>query len=42
MPFRFDRNRFGGRAIIYLQDDIPSKQFTKQNLPDELNLRKTK
>ena len=47
IPFRFDRNRSGGRVIIYVRDDIPSKQLTKHKLPDiiegvfiEVNLRK--
>ena len=51
MPFRFDRNRAGGRVIVYIWDDIPSKQLTKVKLPDDIegvfivfinvNLRKT-
>ena len=24
-PFRLDRNRSGGKVIIYVRDDIPSK-----------------
>ena len=49
VPFRFDRNRFGGGVLIYVWDDIPSKQVTKHKLPGdievvfvEINLRKTK
>ena len=49
MPFRFDRNRFGGGVIIYVRDDIPSKQLTRHKLPEdiegifiEVNLRKSK
>ena len=29
MSFRFDRNRSGEGVIVYVQDDIPSKQLTK-------------
>ena len=49
VPFRCDRNRFGGGVLIYVRDDIPSKQVTKHKLPGdiegvfvEINLRKTK
>ena len=48
-PFRLDRNRFGGGALIYVREDIPCKPLTKHFLPDdiegifvEINLRKTK
>ena len=48
-PFRLDRNRFGGGAIIYVREDIPCKQLTKHILPDnlegivvEINVGKTK
>ena len=47
MPFRYDRNRSGGRIDVYIWDDIPNKQLTKHKLPDdikgtftEVNLRK--
>lgn len=46
MLFR-DRNRSGGRVIVYVQDDIISKQPTKHILSDDIdvfirvNLRKT-
>ena len=43
-----DRNRSGGRVIVYVQDDILSKQPTKHILSDDtegvlirVNLRKT-
>ena len=49
MPFRLDRNRFGGGVLIYVREDIPGKQLTKNRLPDdteglfiEINLRKVK
>ena len=49
MSFRFDRNRSGGGVIVYVRDDIPSKQLAKHKLPDviegvfiEVNLRKIK
>lgn len=49
MPFRLDRNRFGGGILIYVWEYIPSKQLTKQKLLDniegifvEINLRKVK
>ena len=49
MSFRFDRNRYGGVVIVYVWDDIPSKQLAKHKLPDdiegvfdEVNLRKSK
>ena len=47
--FRFDRNRSGGGVIVYVWDNIPSKQVSKRKLPDniegvfiEVNLRKIK
>ena len=49
MPFRLDRNSFAGGVLIYVREDIPSKQLTKHKLPDdieeifvEINLRKVK
>ena len=27
MPYRLDRNRNGGRVIIYAREDIPSKIY---------------
>ena len=48
-PFRLDRNRFGGRVLFSVREDIPCKQLTKHILPDniegifvEINFRKTK
>ena len=48
-PFRLDRNRFGGRVIFSVREDIPCKQLTKHILPGniegifvEINFRKTK
>ena len=48
MPFRFYRNRSRGGVIVYVRDDIPSKQLTKHKFPDntegvfiEVDLRKT-
>ena len=49
MPYRFDRNRLSGGIIVYVRDDIPSKQLTRHKFPEdiegifiEVNLRKTK
>ena len=36
MLFRFDRNRSGGGVIVYVRDDIPSKQLTKHKLSDNI------
>ena len=48
-PYRLDRNRDGGGVMVYVREDIPSKQldkhtFTKnvEGLFLEINLRKTK
>ena len=49
MPFRLDKNRFGGGVMIYVPEDILSKQLAKHKLPVdiegifiEMELRKTK
>ena len=48
-PYRLDRNREGGGVLIYVREDIPSKQLSKhtftknvEGLFIEVNLRKTK
>ena len=48
-PFRVDRDRYGGGTLIYINEQIPSKQLNKHNLPEdieamliELNFKKTK
>ena len=48
-PYRLDRNRNGGGVIIYIREDIPSKELKKHNFTKnieglfiEINLRKTK
>ena len=48
-PFGIDQNRSGGKVVIYVREDIPCKQLTKQILSDDIegvfaqiNLRKTK
>ena len=48
-PYRLDRNREGGGILIYVREDIPSKQLSKhtftksvEGLFIEINLRKTK
>ena len=48
-PYRRDRNANGGGVLIYVRDDIPSKELKDHNFPDdiegvfvELNFRKTK
>ena len=35
MPFRFGRNRSCGGVIVYVRDDILSKQLTKHKLADD-------
>ena len=34
--FRFDRNKSGGGVIVYVWDDIPSKQLIKHKLPQDM------
>ena len=48
-PFRLDRTNTGGRILIYVRDDIPSKLLNisyessdTECLAMEINLRKTK
>ena len=48
-PYRFDRNRNGGGAFIYVREDIPSKELKIHNTPEdigsifiEINLIKTR
>ena len=48
-PYRIDRNKYGGGVLIYIREDIPSKQLFHHQLPNdiegifvEINLRKTK
>ena len=48
-PYRRDRDRNGGGVIIFVRDDLPSKQLLKHTFHDdievliiEINLRKTK
>ena len=48
-PFRLDRNRRGGGILLYIREDIPSKDLLLHNLPDdiegmfvEITLRKKK
>ena len=48
-PYRLDRNRYGGGVMIFVREDLPSKQLFKHTFPDEIealvieiNLRKTK
>lgn len=48
-PYRLDRNRNGGGVVIYVREDIPSKELNKHNFTKnieglfvEINLRKTK
>ena len=35
-PFRADRNSQGGGLIIYIRDDIPSKEIKVKNLPSDI------
>ena len=48
-PYRLDRNREGGGVLIYVREDIPSKELSKHTFTKnvegmfiEINLRKTK
>ena len=48
-PYRRDRNGNGGGVLIYVREDIPSKELNTHNCPDdiegifvELNFRKSK
>ena len=48
-PYRLDRNHQGGGVMIYIREDIPSKELRKHNFTKyvegifvEVNLRKTK
>ena len=48
-PFRVDRDRFGGGILLYVRQDLPCKELTYQNRPEnmetiflEVNFRKTK
>ena len=49
IPYRKDRNIHGGGILIYVREDIPSKELKKHTFPDdiegmfvEINLRKAK
>ena len=49
IPFRLDRNKHGGGILIYIREDIPSKELTKHTFNDgiegiflELNFNKYK
>ena len=35
-PFDLDRNRKGGRVMIYVHENIPSKLLTKHVLPSDI------
>ena len=48
-PYRLDRNRNGGGILLYVREDIPSKELSKYKFPTdiegiciEINLRKCK
>ena len=48
-PYRLDRNKYGGGILIYVREDISSKQLVKHTFKDdiegifvELNLKKYK
>lgn len=36
MPYRLERNRFGGAVKVYIQEYISSKQLGKYKLPDDI------
>ena len=49
IPFRLDRNKFGGGLLLYIRNDIPCKEIKIPNLPCniealfiEINIRKTR
>ena len=49
MPCRFERNRLGGRVIIYIRENIASKQVIELKLSEDVvckfikgTLRKTR
>ena len=49
IPFRVDRNKFGGGIMVYVRKDIPSHKLSKHNFKKyvegifiEINLRKSK
>ena len=35
-PYRFDRNRNGDGAFIYVQEDIPSRELKIRNTPEAI------
>ena len=35
-PYRRDRNANGGGVLIYVREDIPSKELTGHNFPDDI------
>ena len=35
-PYRFDRNRHGGGILIYVREDIPSKELKKYTFPGDI------
>ena len=35
-PYRLDRNRNGGGLIIYIREDIPSKELHKHNFTNNI------
>ena len=35
-PYRFDRNRNGGGAFIYVREDIPSRELKIRNTPEDI------
>ena len=35
-PYRRDRNTNGGGILIYVRDDIPSKELNNHNFPDDI------
>ena len=48
-PYRLDRNRNGGGILIYVREDIPSKELKRHTFPNdiegifiEINIRKQK
>jgi len=36
LPLRLDRNRHGGGILIYIREDIPSKELTKHTFNDDI------
>jgi len=36
IPFRLNRNRWGGGILIYVREDLPSKELSKHTFNDDI------